>query len=67
MYFSRATWVGEIHDGRPYVQHSAPLNAMEALETSMINPLRDCWGQRHSIHTPCEPHHTASMAAIVGE
>ncbi|MFN4159038.1 MAG: YifB family Mg chelatase-like AAA ATPase [Gemmobacter sp.] len=45
-----------------------PLSAIEALETSMIHSLAGLMGEGGiSRERPfCEPHHTASMAAIVG-
>ena len=45
-----------------------PLNAMEALETSMIQSVAGLLGSDGIQPTRpfCEPHHTASMAAIVG-
>ena len=46
-----------------------PLNAMEALETSMIQSVARLLGSDgiQSTRPFREPHHTASMAAIVGE
>lgn len=46
-----------------------PLNAMEALETSMIQSVAGLLGSDgiQSTRPFREPHHTASMAAIVGE
>ena len=45
-----------------------PLSAVEALETSMIHSLAGvlCKGGISRARPFCEPHHTASMAAIVG-
>jgi magnesium chelatase family protein len=45
-----------------------PLSAVEALETSMVHSLAGLMGEGGiSRDRPfCEPHHTASMAAIVG-
>ncbi|MCQ0971035.1 YifB family Mg chelatase-like AAA ATPase [Paracoccus sp. TK19116] len=45
-----------------------PLGAMEALETSMIHSLAGTLGTEGISRQPpyCFPHHTASMAAIVG-
>lgn len=45
-----------------------PLSAAEALETSMIHSLAGLLGEGGISRTRpfCEPHHTASMAAIVG-
>ena len=67
-FFSGATWIGKIHGGRPDGQHFALLNAMEALETSMIQSVAGLLGSDgiQSTRPFREPHHTASMAAIVG-
>jgi magnesium chelatase family protein len=45
-----------------------PLSAIEALETSMIHSLAGLMGEGgiSRVRPFCEPHHTASMAAIVG-
>ncbi|HMO72769.1 MAG TPA: YifB family Mg chelatase-like AAA ATPase, partial [Paracoccaceae bacterium] len=45
-----------------------PLSAIEALETSMIHSLAGLMGEGGISRTRpfCEPHHTASMPAIVG-
>ncbi|QYK41196.1 MAG: YifB family Mg chelatase-like AAA ATPase [Paracoccaceae bacterium] len=45
-----------------------PLSAVEALETSMVQSLAGLMGEGGISRTRpfCEPHHTASMAAIVG-
>lgn len=67
--FSGATWIWKIHGGRPDGQHFAPpLNAMEALETSMIQSVAGLLRSDgiQSTRPFREPHHTASMAAIVG-
>ena len=52
----------------PGWQHLPPLNAMEALETSMIQSVAGLLGSDGIQPTRPfrEPHHTASMAAIVG-
>ena len=66
--FGGHTWIGEIHDGHTYGQHFAPLNAMEALETSMIQFVAGLLGSDgiQSTRPFRELHHTESMAAIVG-
>ena len=63
--------IGELSlDGRlqPVVGALPPLNAMEALETSMIQSVAGLLGSDgiQSTRPFREPHHTASMAAIVG-
>ena len=63
--------IGELSlDGRlqPVVGALPPLNAMEALETSMIQSVAGFWGSDgiQSTRPFRERHHTASMAAIVG-
>ena len=64
--------IGELSlDGRlqPVVGALPPLNAMEALETSMIQSVAGLLGSDgiQSTRPFREPHHTASMAAILGE